>query len=234
MRYTADEERNKRCQMGKNYIKDEENKIIIYNPSENHRGEHDFTTMDSINNMLAIAGKERGYTVKTTINSATFEVVSGMTFEDAWAAFQKALKTVAPVKKDLNYEAQEQKRLAGIKSLDTAELISRLSEVYIPGVDFDNSDVGYVLKHMKDYKYDDKKDVNQNIIDAFPQYPLRSVADAFRQIVTMYKSKQMDVREVCSREYIVAFAERMGIPAKIPLDGRYMMALSQYMEAGRE
>lgn len=233
MRYTADENRNLKCAKGMNYDKDEATKIIVYNPSDNHRGEHDFLTIDSIKNMLEIAAKEPGYTVNATINGASFFVDNRMNFDEAWAAFENALNNVPPVEKDTEWERKEAERLAKIESLDTVELVSRLSEIYIPDVDYDNPDVVYVLKHLNDYKYDETKDVNENIILAFPRYPLREVVSMFKQVLKMAKTFGLNVEKICNRKYIMVIAKGVGVPERIPLAGRYGRVATLQKEAGR-
>ena len=207
MRYTADEERNKRCLMGVNYKKDNDSKKIIYDPSENHFGERDTTTMESIKNMLDIVAKEPGFSVETTLNGATFSVVAGMGFDDAWRAFKDALNDVPSVSND-----REEKENVSVKYLDVPEVISRLSGIYVQGVDYDNPDVKRALKNMDGYSYDDTKDTNQNLVAAFPQYNLAQIGMMFREMVGMYKANGMDLNKICNRDFIVDFAKKMGLP----------------------
>ncbi len=234
MRYTADEERNRRCLLGKNYEKNEEKKLITYNPSENHKGERDLTTMDSIKNMLYIMAQEDGYAVETTINGAHFVINLGMDFDDAWRAFKDALNNLSSVEKDSSWEKKEQERLATVKSIDTAEVLSRLSGIYVPGVNFDNSDIKYVLKNMKNYKYDESKDVNQNIVEGFAQYPLSEVAALLKQSVQMYKAKGMDLGKIITKDYILKLAALSGIPEKLLADNNYIMDLTRQIASERE
>lgn len=232
MRYTADEERNMRCRLGKNYEKNEETKIIVYNPSENHMGERDWTTMDSIKNMLDIAAKEHGYEVQAVMNGARFKVNAGMSFDEAWQKFTKALNNVEP-EKDLSYEQGEQKRRAAIKSLSALELISRLSGIYL-NVDFDNPDIEYVLKNLNDYSYDDSVSLNENIIRGFSQYALGEVVDYYKQVIRFYKAKGLDASKLYTKEYVLNLAKRFGVPADIPVSGRYNVNLFMRDGAGRE
>lgn len=210
MRYTADEERNKRCLMGVNYKKNDDLKKIVYDPSENHMGERDGTTMESIKNMLAIIAKEPGFSVETTINGATFSVVPGMSFDDAWRAFKSALDAVPSV----SSEQAEKEAIVAVKYLDVPEIISRLSGIYISGVDFDNPDVKRALENMDGYSYDYTKDVNQNLISAFPQYRLAQIGLMFREIIGMYKAKGVDLKTICNRDFVVDFAKKMGLPGE--------------------
>lgn len=234
MWYTADEERNKRCLLGKNYQKNEESKIITYDPSDNHRGEKDFYIFDSIKNMLDIVAQEKGYVVETTLNGAHFVVRFGMTFDDARAAFSNALKNVPPVEKDLSVLEKEKERLASVTSIDIAEVLSRVSGVFVPGVEYDNLDVKHVLKKLKNYKYDDDKDVNQNLLMAFAQYPIKEVADVFRQTIKMYKAKGMDLTKIATKEYLIGFAKISGLPEKLSDESLSMTNLNKQFLTGRE
>lgn len=230
MRYTADPVHNARCMKGQNYIINEQTKTITYNPLDNLYGERDYTTMASIRHMLYIlAINEPGYAIEATINGKHFKIEPGMDFNTAMQVFQNAKCNTPPVEQDLAYEEQEQQRLAGIKFLDTADIISRLSGIYVPDADYDNADIAYVITHLKDYKYNDSLSAEENIIAAFPQYPLRELADIFRQIVLVCRQQGKDLIQLCSRQGIIELAERLGVPAELPVEGRIVTTMSRPM-----
>ena len=233
MRYTANEADNLRKKLGLYYQKDEEKKVIAYDPSENPFGQRDYTTMDSVKNMLALAAKEPEYAVQTTINSATFQVKAGMSFEEGFQAFKDALKNVPPLKENSGYEKAEQERRNNIKSLDTPQIISMLSGVVVAGVDYDDTgDMKYVLQHLKDYKYDENKDLNANIAAAFPEYTLQGTAKSYREhvqqtkriyecLISSEEKLQLALRAAISKEAVAEWAKADGIPEKIDVRHRY-------------
>lgn len=233
MRYTADEERNKRCRLGKNYHIDEDKKLITYNPSENHYGERDYTTIDSVRNMLDIIAQEKGYAIEATINGAHFIVRPGMDFDAAWRAFKESMDGAKPVEKNTAWAAQEEARLATVKSIDTAEVMSMLSGIFIPGVDFDNPDIKHVLKNMRGYQYDDNMDVKQNIIAAFPQYPLAQIADLFKHSIQMQKAKGADLAQIANREHMLRLAKLGGVPERLSENDGRTMGLDKHFTGTR-
>lgn len=239
MRYTANEADNLRKKLGLYYQKDEEKKVIAYDPSENHFGEKDYTTMDTVSNMLKIAEKEPEYAVQATLNHATFQVKAGMSFEEGFQAFKDALKNVPPLKEDSGYEKAEQERRNNIKSLDTPQIISMLSGIIISDVDYrdDSGDMKYVLQHLKDYKYDENKDLNANMAAAFPEYTLQGTAKSYREHVQQTKriyeclipseeKLQLALRAAISKEAVAEWAKADGIPEKIDVRHRYDPSLS--------
>ena len=238
MRYTANEADNLRKKLGLYYQKDEEKKVIAYDPSENHFGEKDNTTMDTVSNMLKIAEKEPEYAVQATLNHATFQVKAGMSFDEGFQAFKDALKNVPPLKEDSGYEKAEQERRNNIKSLDTPQIISMLSGVVVAGVDYDDTgDMKYVLQHLKDYKYDENKDLNANMAAAFSEYTLQETAKSDREHVQQTKriyeclipsedKLQLALRAAISKEAVAEWAKADGIPEKIDVRHRYDPSLS--------
>ncbi len=230
MRYTADPVHNARCMKGQNYIINEQTKTITYNPLDNLYGERDYTTTASIRHMLYIlAINEPGYVIETTINGAHFTLEPGMDFDTAWQIYQEAMHNTYPIEENTAYEKQGQQRLAGIKFLDTADVISRLSGIYVPDADYDNADIAYVITHLKDYKYNDSLSAEENIIAAFPQYPLQELVNIFKSTVSVYKKQGKDLQKLCSRNGVIELAERLGIPGKIPVADRIVTNMSRPM-----
>ncbi|MBR1648674.1 MAG: hypothetical protein IJ689_03645 [Alphaproteobacteria bacterium] len=73
------------------YQVDEENKIITYDPQNNHQGRWDYNIQETTSNMAEIA-KKTGYEVQATFNGTKFSVTPGMTAEDGEKAWDAAME----------------------------------------------------------------------------------------------------------------------------------------------
>lgn len=109
---------------GTHYQIDEERKVIIYDPQDNHLHKWDYKLENSTTNMAMIAERE-GMTVEATFNGTTFQVRPGMTAEEGEKAFEKARKAAwEAYKKTPEYKAKEEAR----KAKEAAERAQKIKD----------------------------------------------------------------------------------------------------------
>lgn len=67
---------------GRHYKVNEQEKIIIYDPLENHVGQMDYTIHETIENMIEIAKREKNYEIQSNFNGGIFKINKDTTLED--------------------------------------------------------------------------------------------------------------------------------------------------------
>ena len=112
----------KKIKEGRHYRFDEKNKLIIYDPLENHVGERDYTIHDTVANMIEIAKKEKDYEIQATFNGGVFKINKDTTLDEGVQLARTALleyeKKQEPIR--LKEAAEKAERIQQQNKLDEA------------------------------------------------------------------------------------------------------------------